>query len=137
MTKEELTMIVNRMDSVVKSGVLNDPVMTKDDLNAIKARLEAATPGPWGIGIYNGDYSVWRNISTKDQYEIGGRLSKKDALFFANAPTDIAALIRDAEQLKRDNVRLRKQLKQSQDDWFLSEEENNKLRGIQNGNSEL
>lgn len=52
--------------------------MTPADLAAIRARLEAATPGPWTAKSFDPD----------DQ-------------FIAHAPSDIAALLAEVERLRR------------------------------------
>ena len=60
--------------------------MSTLDLEPIKERLAAATPGPWDFHII--------------PPEIGGMGTGADAEFIANAPEDIAALIAEVERLR-------------------------------------
>ncbi len=98
------------------------------DLEAIKARAEAATPGPWEADgepflpqNWRPKLSVWANVgdefshlvaavATPDKY-----LGLTDADFIAHARTDVPALVaaleeRDAEveRLREENERLKK-----------------------------
>lgn len=76
------------------------------DLDAIKARLAAATPGPWeeereGGGyptgvVYGPDCTV-----TSCDSEPGTLHQCTNAIFIANAPTDIAALVAEVERLRK------------------------------------
>ena len=83
------------------------------DLDAIKARLAAATPGPWeeereGGGyptgvVYGPDCTV-----TSCDSEPGTIHQCTNAIFIANAPSDIAALVAEVERLKAELKQARK-----------------------------
>lgn len=79
------------------------PVADSDWLDAIEARLRAATPGPWQLGweedsswvafvSEHGDQQddYWRTITANAASD--GR-DRADAEFIAHAPEDIAALV--------------------------------------------
>lgn len=72
--------------------------MTDADLQAIKARLAAATPGPWTsdgicvLALYEGYETFMVEVS------YGRR--PDDAEFIAHAPTTIAALVAEVERLR-------------------------------------
>ena len=74
------------------------------DLDAIKARLNTATPGPWKVAIRQPSYHYWSShgIDAKDDpvIEPSDYLSLDDAEFIANTPSDIAALIEEVERLR-------------------------------------
>ena len=79
------------------------------DLDAIKARLAAATPGPWeeereGGGyptgvVYGPDCTV-----TSCDSEPGTIHQCTNAIFIANAPSDIAALVAEVERLNESTM---------------------------------
>jgi hypothetical protein len=78
--------------------------MTALDLNAIKARAEAATPGPWAAGTdAYAELHPWE-LSISRQYPLiemdtngqGGH----DAQFIAHAREDVPALIAEVEMLR-------------------------------------
>lgn len=65
--------------------------MTEKELNAIRARLVAATPGPWTV-----DDSISSLGYDIDEVPCGVRKAfdrREDADFIAHAPADIAALL--------------------------------------------
>ncbi len=86
--------------------------MMTDRLSEIRKRLEAATPGPWMWWTS----CSWRRLGTEDQsttimepitqqcdnhpdlYFRNGGYRGPDATFIANAPTDIAYLLRVIEE---------------------------------------
>jgi len=73
--------------------------MTRPDLDAIRARCDAATPGPWrlkGLEIH-GDSKPGRCGLLI--YDEGGH-DKKDARFIAHARTDIPALLAYIDMLE-------------------------------------
>ena len=88
-------------------------------IDDIKARLDAATDGPWGVDEIEGcvDYDGTDGVISRgvralpnrgglnqgDQYEL---FSLEDATFIANAPTDIAYLLRLVEELDESLDRL-------------------------------
>lgn len=66
-------------------------------LSEIEARLKAATPGPWEVAsneIAGGlcIYRVGTNPAT--EFSIADFVSRKDGDLIANAPTDLALLVR-------------------------------------------
>lgn len=67
------------------------------DLAPIKARLAAATPGPWNL---SGDCMTITQTShiTRDVWTIPR--SHDDMRLIAHVPTDIAALIAEVERLR-------------------------------------
>lgn len=67
------------------------------DIDAIKARLEAATPGPWEMAGGN-EWVSPIGIEVGPCADEGVR--QQDAEFIANAPSDIAALIEEVERLR-------------------------------------
>lgn len=88
----------------------------KLDLEAIKARLAAATPGPWravemthygepgtGFGWVAGGKQPCGAIMGE---ESGGAGMLEDAVFIAHAPEDIAALVAEVERLAEANREL-------------------------------
>lgn len=78
------------------------------DLDAIRERLEAATPGPWTTGgIFdprgpNPKQSVWGPTAPGMQSGVlvVDRAPKADATLIAHAPADIAALLAEVERLR-------------------------------------
>lgn len=85
--------------------------MTEDELKAIEARAEAATPGPWETGeevSYPGRCAgIWPqgdtwNIVTTDCGVYGPELV--DAVFIAHARTDVPALIAEVRRLRAENA---------------------------------
>jgi chromosome segregation ATPase len=83
-------------------------------LEEIKAREQAATPGPWTYwhkGMdFNGtvDFTVGDAvvIQESNQHNIGPIFRKEDAAFIAAARTDIPALIAEVERLTEENKKL-------------------------------
>jgi hypothetical protein len=71
-------------------------VSARDRLDAIAARLEAATKGPWEAVVDFGhgqtrEHSVWAG-DTSGAYVAEWIATGSDANLLANAPTDIAAM---------------------------------------------
>ena len=75
------------------------PVSGGDGLDTapIRARLEAATRGPWPANLQG----IIRHRGLRSVY-----VATADATFIANAPTDITALLAENERLKAEIVRL-------------------------------
>lgn len=91
--------------------------MTEQRRNEIRARLEAATPGPWNydprvgcVAVYSGEK---RNCLATDEpfiyYKPGVRVRdgwetdpqhRSDAALIAHAPTDLADLLAEVERLR-------------------------------------
>lgn len=90
--------------------------MTDDELKAIEARANAATPGEWQVGpeiplakgreglmhINAGDYGeVARLLSYLQDAELAGRW-RADAQFIAHAREDIPKLIAEIRRLREE-----------------------------------
>ena len=90
--------------------------MTDDELDAIHGRLAAITEWPWIASCRTGvrhrmGITNKRLFDDGDAPEVldvvelgdnaGGIKSEADAVFIANAPTDIARLLAEVERLKR------------------------------------
>ena len=74
--------------------------MTKEQLAEIKARAEAATPGPWEYIERKGFPTITSEgfrQSSEPWFDISG---DEDAIFCAHARTDIPALLAEVERLK-------------------------------------
>jgi len=105
--------------------------MTKQELDAIRARCEAASKGPWNyIDSWKGDGSIshqgnaiayltydddWRDMEHRceNNNEPDGCLcdyALADGDFIAHARTDIPALLAEVEKLQAENKRLKKEL---------------------------
>lgn len=92
------------------------------DLDAIEARLAAATPGPWFYDEY--DYINTSLIDEETGQEYHQYLAqtandmdysrehnvKADGEFIANAPTDIAALVKEVYRLREKVADLKDEL---------------------------
>lgn len=104
--------------------------MTDDELQAIKARADAATPGPWGtfdtddevhmcaIGVSTNGHEPWFELNASEdenghQHVVAMTLLQspryachasgkwaEDAEFIARARSDIPALLAEVERLK-------------------------------------
>jgi hypothetical protein len=76
------------------------------DINAIKARAKAATPGPWDWhknAHPNCNGTQWGWVSGPDgNVCFSGVQAGKDAIFIAHAREDIPALITEVERLNLD-----------------------------------
>lgn len=84
--------------------------MTRIDTAAIRARLDASSPGPWfasGQGPYDDDCTV---TVGEDADELAvcpdcgtrGGMTTANAAFISHAPKDIGAQLADRERLVRD-----------------------------------
>jgi len=71
------------------------------DLEAIKARCEAATPGPWEIK----DRGHFAYMSGPRHVGVGGRWLPADAAFISHAREDVPALIAEVERLRAEVAR--------------------------------
>jgi hypothetical protein len=89
--------------------------MTREELEAIKRRAEAATPGPWRIDgperVISHFDENGRSISAKIGYWPAGPktygdyesefFSKQDAEFIVASRTDVPALVAEVEKLRK------------------------------------
>lgn len=88
--------------------------MTHERLAEIKARAEAATPGPWHV---NGPYASMDTPTILD--DNGGILGRtthyawmrENAAFMAAARSDVPDLVAEVERLRAENERLRDALR--------------------------
>ena len=71
-------------------------IMDTKYLEEIKARHEAATPGPWELSRDAGIY-----IDRDEDYCICGIGNEPDAEFIAHSRTDIPALLAEVERLQK------------------------------------
>lgn len=78
------------------------------DLDAIKARCEAATPGPWewhSNGLRSGDFDcIWGTVDNTGETYVG--VHEDDSVFIAHAIDDIPALVAEVERLRGEVERL-------------------------------
>lgn len=113
--------------------------MDAKQLAEIKAREQAATPGPWSVDT-NEPFSRQINGVFADEQkryvfyhdpDDDNTVSKNDAAFIAKARTDIPALVAEVERLKKENtsqVEYINELADSIDNWRkLVNEKNGKL----------
>lgn len=90
------------------------------DLDPIKARLNAATPGPWKqrdgwkqtIMTTNKTFRYPPDYPSDYPSEHLIPYQDSDGDFIAHAPTDIAALIEEVERVRAENATLKEQLEQ-------------------------
>ena len=80
------------------------------DLDPIRARLAAATPGPWEVDECSEETTVI--VAGSDLTIICSELwqgweGTQDAALIANAPTDMAALVAEVERLRESVQRVR------------------------------
>jgi hypothetical protein len=76
--------------------------MTAEELNAIRARAEAATPGPWRQGTH-APHAVYREGENQGHIAAAGPMARgtlADVAFIAHARTDIPALLAHVDTLR-------------------------------------
>jgi hypothetical protein len=84
--------------------------LTDDDLTAIAARAEAATPGRWNRpydALIDMQLEARLVVGNVAGYEIAICENRADAEFIAHARADIPALLAHADALAAENARLR------------------------------
>lgn len=78
--------------------------MTNAELQAIRERAEAAYPGPWLLesnwGVPSDDACEIRSLDDEFRIYGEGGHTHEDAVFIANARTDIPALLDEIAQLR-------------------------------------
>ncbi len=74
--------------------------MTDAELAAIKARCEAATPGPWQPWCRDYHFIRPANPYTADPILLLTGPNKADSVFAAHARKDVPALLAEVERLK-------------------------------------
>ena len=91
--------------------------MAEEWLDAIQARADGATKGPWGC-YGDGAHEVFDagEYSDGDCGEVVAAVIDKlsDAVFIAEAREDIPALLKEVERLRAENERLRAALDQKE-----------------------
>lgn len=93
--------------------------MTPKQLQGIKARADAATPGPWEEKTNrhpqcNGEPWGWIS-GASGNITWSGYVGKTNADFIAHARTDIPALVAEVERLAAENSTLKKALEKLAD----------------------
>lgn len=93
--------------------------MVREELDAIKTRCNAATPGPWKNGgyvdekfrpregtrvvkeeVYAGRLTSWHLFSCQGSWDTGGLNHNDDAEFIIHARKDIPVLLAEVERLQ-------------------------------------
>jgi hypothetical protein len=99
---------IDELTAVTPMPTPRTPVaMSADELEAIRARAEAATPGPWRTGenvrsaVFVGDPASPRHIATCGPASVG---TPADAAFIAHARTDIPLLLAHLDAVRRERV---------------------------------
>ena len=85
----------------------NDP-MTEEELDAIRARVEVATDGPWAVDSDDPSYIIYSEKGGWDGLVIAQVADQDGALFpvehngalIAHAPQDLTALLAEVERLR-------------------------------------
>jgi hypothetical protein len=80
--------------------------MTDDELRAIEARVEAATPGEWVTLERGGSYFGW-DVEPVPSGLRGQFEHEADAAFIAHARQDVSALLATIAALRAENAALR------------------------------
>jgi hypothetical protein len=81
-------------------GIRRVLAMTDDELKAIEARANAATPGPWHLAITGDDDPDRANIEA-GAIDVCDNPTNDDATFIAHARTDVPALVAEVRRLRR------------------------------------
>lgn len=82
--------------------------MTEEELNAIEARANAATPGPWAAAEYHPKTMLLYPIGNPATQELlaypiqGGENSQNNAAFIAHARRDVPALMAHIRELQQE-----------------------------------
>lgn len=75
-------------------------MLTEQQLNQIKIRADAATPGPWDVDDDDG-FVIVPGVA-----DMCAARDERDRAFIANARTDIPALLDEVQRLRVENARL-------------------------------
>lgn len=96
------------------------------NLDPIKRRLAAITPGPWilapekcgpqGQGVYQ-ESSLGPICEVGDPYPRGDNHPQENMEFITSSPTDIAALVAEVERLNGVLVEIDDELKNAERSW--------------------
>ena len=82
--------------------------MNNDELDAIEARENAATPGPWVVTEWNiDDFRTWSTAPTDGDGGAHDVLVEDDALFIAHARDDIHTLLVEVRRLQAEMASLK------------------------------
>jgi len=96
-----------------------------DELDAIEARANAASEGPWVVvenALFAGDIEEARAMGYLDVHGPGihlyneGALANEDADFIAHARTDVPALVAELRQVRQERANLKQMLSQCEGD---------------------
>lgn len=88
--------------------------LTEEQLAAIKARAEAATPGAWGIEHV--ERRIWAgNERVCFLFGQDRRQNENNGVFIAHAREDVPALLAEVERLRAAVGRLRER-----EEWFIT-----------------
>lgn len=86
---------------------MSEPETTETTHAEIRARLDAATPGPWHgphegelVCVSLGEYGWVCSGVQSPEYDVDSEQGMADAEFIAHAPTDIAALLTENDDLR-------------------------------------
>jgi hypothetical protein len=74
--------------------------MTDEELNAIEARANAATEGPW-------EWRRWTNGISAGDHDVGASCHTFDCRFIAAARTDVPKLVAEVRRLRAENEEMR------------------------------
>lgn len=99
-----------------------DEPMTGEELAAIKARYDRATPGAWHFEEQYGPYflasEVHGYMRGVGQLEFGeGDEADRDREFVLHAHADMAALLDEVDRLRAESERLHAQLDGAREEW--------------------
>jgi hypothetical protein len=78
--------------------------MTDDELQAIEARADAATPGPWHLATACCDDDENFSNVEAGHTDIASDVPNADAVFIVAARTDVPALVKEVRRLRQDGV---------------------------------
>jgi hypothetical protein len=84
--------------------------MTREQIEAIRARLAKASPAPWWVDVETTVSTEVADASGTVARIYRGEATvpgpRPDAAFIAHAPADVSALLEEVERLTRENERL-------------------------------
>lgn len=86
--------------------------MNEQELAAIEARANAATPGPWNLYMFHGEFmgfsgvprepiAIYPDVLCYDQDDDCINITQEDAQFIAHARQDVPALIAEVRMLNQ------------------------------------
>jgi hypothetical protein len=99
--------------------------VTPEELAAIKARAEAASPGPWRFTDYEGEpYIAGPGVPTDNYvcdfgWHYDGDVPPGNPAFIAAARTDVPALVAEVERLREALRTIGEDIVSDTDDWMI------------------